>query len=327
MSLISYIDAVALALHEEMGRDSKVFVLGEDVGVREGVFRATKGLLESFGEARVIDAPLSESAIVGVAVGAAAYGMRPVAEIQFADFILPAINQIVNEAAKMRYRSNNDWHCPLVVRTPYGGGVHGALYHSQSIEAMFANVPGLKIVAPSTPYDVKGLLKASIRDDDPVLFLEHKRCYRSIKGEVPDDDYVVPIGKAEVKRQGEDVTVITYGYMLHLTLQAADELAKEGISTHVLDLRTLYPLDKQAIIEAAAHTGKVIIIHEDNKEGGLGGEVAAIIAEECLFQLDAPIIRLCGPDIPAMGYSPPLERFFLLDLGQITQAIRNLAEY
>ena len=327
MSLISYIDAVALALHEEMGRDSKVFVLGEDVGVREGVFRATKGLLESFGEARVIDAPLSESAIVGVAVGAAAYGMRPVAEIQFADFILPAINQIVNEAAKMRYRSNNDWHCPLVVRTPYGGGVHGALYHSQSIEAMFANVPGLKIVAPSTPYDVKGLLKASIRDDDPVLFLEHKRCYRSIKGEVPDDDYVVPIGKAEVKRQGEDVTVITYGYMLHLTLQAADELAKEGISTHVLDLRTLYPLDKQAIIEAAAHTGKVIIIHEDNKEGGLGGEVAAIIAEECLFQLDAPIIRLCGPDIPAMGYSPPLERFFLLDLSQITQAIRNLAEY
>jgi 2-oxoisovalerate dehydrogenase E1 component beta subunit len=327
MAVISYIDAVALALREEMDRDAKVFVLGEDVGVREGVFRATKGLLEAFGENRVIDTPLAESAIVGVAVGAAAYGMRPVAEMQFADFIMPAVNQLVSEAAKIRYRSNNDWQCPLVVRAPYGGGIHGALYHSQSIEAMFANVPGLKIVAPSTPYDVKGLLKASIRDDDPVLFLEHKKCYRSIKGEVPADDYVVPIGKAEIKREGYDVTVITYGYMLHLTLQAADQLAKEGIRTHVLDLRTLYPLDKQSIIEAAAHTGKVIIIHEDNKEGGLGGEVAAVIAEECLFQLDAPIKRLCGPDIPAMGYSPPLEKFFMLDIDQVTQAIRELAEY
>lgn len=327
MSLMSYIDAVALALQEEMKRDPKVFILGEDVGVREGVFRATKGLMEEFGEARVIDAPLSESAIVGVAIGAAAYGMRPVAEMQFADFIMPATNQIISEAAKMRYRSNNAWHCPLVIRAPYGGGVHGALYHSQSIEAIFANVPGLKIVAPSTPYDVKGLLKASIRDDDPVLFLEHKRCYRLIKGEVPDTDYVLPIGKADVKREGDDITVITYGLMLHLTLQAAEQLNKEGISTHVLDLCTLYPLDKQAIVQATERTGKVLIIHEDNKEGGLGGEVAAIIAEECLFKLDAPVRRLCGPDIPAMPYSPPLEKYFMLNLDTITEAMRELAEF
>ncbi|MCR8642046.1 alpha-ketoacid dehydrogenase subunit beta [Paenibacillus sp. N1-5-1-14] len=327
MPVISYIDAVALALREEMQRDRKVFVIGEDVGIREGVFRATKGLLEQFGEERVIDAPLAESAIVGVAIGAAAYGMRPVAEMQFADFIMPAVNQIVSEAAKMRYRSNNDWHCPLVVRAPYGGGVHGALYHSQSIEAMFANVPGLKVVAPSTPYDVKGLLKSAIRDEDPVLFLEHKKCYRLIKGEVPDTDYTLPIGKAEVKREGDDITVIAFGLMLHYALQAADTLAEEGISAHILDLRTLYPIDKQAIIDAAIKTGKVLIIHEDNKEGGIGGEISAIIAEECLFQLDAPIRRLCGPDTPAMPYSPPLEKFFMLDADAVMHAMRDLAEF
>ncbi|WP_442600823.1 alpha-ketoacid dehydrogenase subunit beta [Paenibacillus sp. KN14-4R] len=327
MPVLTYIDAVALALREEMKRDQKVFIVGEDVGIREGVFRATKGLLEEFGEDRVIDAPLAESAIVGVAIGAAAYGMRPVAEMQFADFIMPAVNQIISEAAKMRYRSNNDWHCPLVIRAPYGGGVHGALYHSQSIEAIFANVPGLKIVAPSTPYDVKGLLKAAIRDEDPVLFLEHKRCYRLIKGEVPEEDYTLPIGKAEVKRDGEDITVIAFGLMLHYALQAADELAAEGISSHILDLRTLYPIDKEAIIEAAIKTGKVLIIHEDNKEGGIGGEISAIIAEKCLFQLDAPIRRLCGPDVPAMPYSPPLEKFFMLDLDAIKQAMRDLAEF
>lgn len=327
MAVISFIDAITMAMREEMRRDPNVFVLGEDAGVRGGVFRATVGLIEEFGEERVIDTPLAESAIVGVGIGAAAYGMRPIAEIQFADFIMPAVNQIVSEAAKMRYRSNNDWNCPITIRAPFGGGVHGALYHSQSVEAMFTNIPGLKVVAPSTPYDAKGLLKAAIRDEDPVLFFEHKRCYRLIKGEVPDHDYVLPIGKADVKREGSDITVISYGLALHFCLQAAEKLAQEGISAHVLDLRTLYPLDKEAIAEAASKTGKVLIVHEDNKEGGVGGEVAAIIAEQCLFDLDAPIKRLCGPDVPAMPYSPPMEKFFMLNPDKVLEAMRELANY
>ncbi|EGL83410.1 Transketolase central region [Caldalkalibacillus thermarum TA2.A1] len=327
MAVISYINAVTQALKEEMERDPRVFVLGEDVGKRGGVFRATEGLYEQFGEERVIDTPLAESAIVGVAVGAAAYGMRPVAEIQFADFIMTAVNQIVNEAAKFRYRSNNDWSCPLVVRAPYGGGVHGALYHSQSVEAMFNSTPGLKIIAPSTPYDVKGLLKAAIRSDDPILFFEHKRCYRLIKGEVPEEDYTLPIGKADVKREGDDVTVISYGLMLHYALQAADRLEKEGISTHVLDLRTLYPLDQESIVEAAGKTGKVLLITEDNKEGSVMSEVAAIIAEKALFDLDAPVQRLAGPDVPAMPYAPTMEKFFMPNVDKIEQAIRDLAEF
>ncbi|KQL49206.1 2-oxoisovalerate dehydrogenase [Brevibacillus choshinensis] len=327
MAVISFIDAITMAMREEMRRDPNVFVLGEDVGVRGGVFRATVGLIEEFGEERVIDTPLAESAIVGVGIGAAAYGMRPIAEIQFADFIMPAVNQIVSEAAKMRYRSNNDWNCPITIRAPFGGGVHGALYHSQSVEAMFTNIPGLKVVAPSTPYDAKGLLKAAIRDEDPVLFFEHKRCYRLIKGEVPDHDYVLPIGKADVKREGTDITVISYGLALHFCLQAAEKLAQEGISAHVLDLRTLYPLDKEAIAEAASKTGKVLIVHEDNKEGGVGGEVAAVIAEQCLFDLDAPIKRLCGPDVPAMPYSPPMEKFFMLNPDKVLEAMRELANF
>ncbi|MGG1663917.1 alpha-ketoacid dehydrogenase subunit beta [Brevibacillus sp. NRS-1366] len=327
MAVISFIDAITMAMREEMRRDPGVFVLGEDVGVRGGVFRATVGLIEEFGEERVIDTPLAESAIVGVGIGAAAYGMRPIAEIQFADFIMPAVNQIVSEAAKMRYRSNNDWNCPITIRAPFGGGVHGALYHSQSVEAMFTNIPGLKVVAPSTPYDAKGLLKAAIRDEDPVLFFEHKRCYRLIKGEVPDHDYVLPIGKADVKREGTDITVISYGLALHFCLQAAEKLAGEGISAHVLDLRTLYPLDKEAIAEAASKTGKVLIVHEDNKEGGVGGEVAAIVAEHCLFDLDAPIKRLCGPDVPAMPYSPPMEKFFMLNPDKVLEAMRELANF
>lgn len=328
MPVISYIDAVTQALKEEMERDSRVFVLGEDVGVRGGVFRATDGLYEQFGADRVLDTPLTESAIVGVGIGAAAYGMRPVAEIQFADFIMPAYNQIVSEAARIRYRSNGAWQVPMVIRAPYGGGVHGALYHSQSVEKLFTGVPGLKIVMPSTPYDVKGLLKSAIRDDDPVLFFEHKRCYRLIKGEVPTDDYTIPIGKAEVKREGSDVTVITYGLMVHYALQAAEKLEKEeGISTHVLDLRTLIPLDKEAIIESVKKTGKVLVIHEDNKTGGFAGEVSAVISEEALFELDAPIKRLCGPDVPAMPYSPPLEKEFMLNPEKIANAIRELAEF
>ncbi len=327
MAILSYIDAVTLAIKEEMARDPRVFVVGEDVGVRGGVFRATTGLIEEFGEERVIDAPLAESAIVGVSIGAAAYGMRPIAEIQFADFIMPAVNQIVSEAAKIRYRSNNDWNCPLVIRTPYGGGIHGALYHSQSIEKMFVGTPGLKIVAPTTPYEVKGLLASAIRDDDPVLFLEHKKLYRLLKEEVPEGEYLIPIGKAGVKREGTDITVISYGYSLHLALQAAEELAKEGISAHILDLRTLYPLDKEAIVEAAKKTGKVLIIHEDNKEGGLGGEISAIISENCLFDMDAPIKRLCGPDVPAMPYSPLLEKFFMVNPEKVKNAMLELAQF
>ncbi|MBY0145587.1 alpha-ketoacid dehydrogenase subunit beta [Neobacillus niacini] len=327
MAVISYIDAVTMAIREEMERDPKVFVLGEDVGVKGGVFKATQGLYEQFGEERVIDTPLAESAIAGVGIGAAMYGMRPIAEMQFADFIMPAVNQIISEAAKIRYRSNNDWSCPMVIRAPYGGGVHGALYHSQSVEAVFANTPGLKIVMPSTPYDVKGLLKAAIRDNDPVLFFEHKRAYRLIKGEVPADDYTLPIGKADVKREGEDITIITYGLCVHFALQAAEKLAKDGISAHILDLRTVYPLDKEAIIEAASKTGKVLLITEDNKEGSIISEVSAIIAENCLFELDAPIMRLAGPDVPAMPYAPTMEKFFMVNPEKVEKAMRELAEY
>lgn len=327
MPIISYIDAVKMAIREEMERDSKVFVLGEDVGLKGGVFKATEGLYDQFGEDRVLDTPLAESAIAGVGIGAAMYGMRPIAEMQFADFIMPAVNQIISEAARIRYRSNNDWNCPMVIRAPYGGGVHGALYHSQSVEAVFANQPGLKIVMPSTPYDVKGLLKAAIRDDDPVLFFEHKRAYRLIKGEVPDDDYVLPIGKADVKREGDDITVITYGLCVHFALQAAEKLAKEGISAHILDLRTVYPLDKDAIIEAASKTGKVLLLTEDNKEGSIMSEVSAIIAENCLFDLDAPVKRLAGPDVPAMPYAPTMEKFFMVNPDKVEKAMRELAEF
>lgn len=327
MAVISFIDAVTMAMREEMERDHKVFILGEDVGKKGGVFKATQGLYEQFGEERVMDTPLAESAIAGVGIGAAMYGLRPIAEIQFADFIMPAVNQIVSEAAKIRYRSNNDWSCPIVIRAPFGGGVHGALYHSQSVEAMFANQPGLKIVIPSTPYDVKGLLKSAIRDDDPVLFFEHKRAYRLIKGEVPTDDYTLPIGKADVKREGDDITVITYGLCVHFALQAAEKLAADGISAHILDLRTVYPLDKEAIIEAASKTGKVLLVTEDNKEGSIISEVAAIIAENCLFELDAPIKRLAGPEIPAMPYAPTMEKFFMVNPDKVEKAMRELAEY
>lgn len=327
MAVMSYIDAINLAMKEEMQRDDNVFIVGEDVGFKGGVFKATAGLYEEFGKERVIDAPLAESAIAGVGIGAAMYGLRPIAEMQFADFIMPAVNQIVSEAAKIRYRSNNDWSCPIVFRAPFGGGVHGALYHSQSVESMFASTPGLKVVIPSTPYDAKGLLKAAIRDDDPVLFFEHKRAYRLIKGEVPERDYTVPIGKADVKREGSDITIITYGLCVHFALQAADRLSEDGISVHVLDLRTVYPLDQEAIIEAASKTGKVLLVTEDNLEGSILSEVSAIIAEHCLFDLDAPIKRLAGPNIPAMPYAPTMERFFMMNPDKVEAAARELAEF
>lgn len=325
MAEISYIQAITAGMKEELEQDENVFILGEDVGGKGGVFRATDGLYKQYGEDRVIDAPLAESAIVGVTIGAAMYGMRPIAEIQFADFIMPAVNQIVSEAAKIRYRSNNDWNCPVTIRAPYGGGISGALYHSQSVEAMFNSHPGLKIVMPSTPYDAKGLLKAAIRDNDPVLFFEHKRAYRLLKEEVPEGEYVVPIGKADIKREGSDVTVITYGLCVHFAQQAASKLMNEGIDVHILDLRTIYPLDKEAIIQAASKTGKVLLVTEDNKEGSIIGEVSAIIAEHCLFELDAPIRRLAGPDVPAVPYAQPLEKEFMVDEEKIEKAIRELA--
>lgn len=302
MPIISYIDAITMALKEEMERDDKVFILGEDVGKKGGVFKATAGLYDEFGEDRVLDTPLAESAIAGVGIGAAMYGYRPVAEMQFADFIMPAVNQIISEASRIRYRSNNDWSCPIVIRAPFGGGVHGALYHSQSVEKVFFGQPGLKIVVPSSPYDAKGLLKAAIRDNDPVLFFEHKRAYRLLKGEVPETDYIVPIGEANVVREGDDITVITYGLAVQFAQQAAERLAAEGVEAHILDLRTIYPLDQEAIIEATKKTGKVLLVTEDNKQGSIISEVAAIISEHCLFDLDAPIARLAGPDTPAMPF-------------------------
>ncbi|SDB91970.1 branched-chain alpha-keto acid dehydrogenase E1 component [Pelagirhabdus alkalitolerans] len=326
MAQVTYIEAINQAMTEEMERDQRVFVLGEDVGKRGGVFRATDGLYDKFGKERVIDAPLAESAITGVGIGAAMYGMHPIAEIQFADFILPAVNQIISEAAKMRYRSNGDWSCPITVRAPFGGGIHGALYHSQSIESVFANQPGLKIVIPSNPKDAKGLLKSAIRDEDPVLFFEHKKAYRLLKEELPEEEVLTPIGKANQVLQGDDITVITYGLMVHYAKEAAKELSEEkGVSVNLIDLRTVYPLDQESIIEAANHTGKVLLITEDNKEGSIIGEVSAIIAEHCLFELDAPIKRLAGPDVPSMPYASTLEKAFMVNQDKIKDAMLELA--
>lgn len=327
MPVKSILDAVHDTLWKAMEADERVVVLGEDVAAKGGVFRATAGFLDQFGEERVIDTPLAELSIVGVAIGMALNGLLPVAEIQFADFIHPAFDQIVNEAAKIRYRSNGAWEVPMVIRTPYGGGIHGGLYHSQSVEAFFTHVPGLKVVAPSTPYDTAGLLWASILDPDPVLFLEHKRAYRLVKGEVPDELYTVPIGKARVARQGEDITVIAYGMMLHYVLEVAERLAGEDISIEVVDPRTLLPLDRETILNSVKKTSKVLIVHEDNRFMGYGAEIAAIIADEAFMWLDAPVKRLAGPDVPAMPYNSPQEAWFLPNAEKIEAAIRDLVEF
>ena len=325
---MTYIQAIQSAMRDEMGRDESVILLGEDVGRKGGVFKATEGLQELYGETRVIDTPLAESSIAGVAIGAALNGLKPIAEMQFADFIHPAFNQIVSEAAKMRYRSNNDWSVPMVIRAPFGGGVHGALYHSQSVEAFFAHVPGLKVVIPSTPYDAKGLLVAAVRDPDPVLFFEHKKAYRLIKGEVPEgEDYTVPIGKARVAREGRHMSVFTYGLMVHHCLGAAEEMEADGVSVEVVDLRTIKPLDREAILASTRKTGKVLIVYEANRTLGAGAEVAAIIAEEAFEFLDGPVLRLAGPDVPAMPFSPPMEEFFLPNQEKILTAMRQLASY
>jgi 2-oxoisovalerate dehydrogenase E1 component beta subunit len=303
-----------------------VIVLGEDVGVHGGVFRATDGLQKRYGADRVIDTPLAELGIVGVAIGAAMQGLHPVAEIQFADYIHPAFDQIVNEAAKIRYRSNGAYTCPLVIRAPFGAGVHGGLYHSQSVEALFFHVPGLKIVIPSTPADCKGLLKSAVRDPDPVLFFEHKKSYRRIRGEVPDGDVTIPLGEAAVKRDGSDVSVLTYGVGVHLALEAAERVERDGISVEVLDLRTLAPLDRDAIGQTVRKTNKVLIVHEDSKTGGVGAEIAAIIAEEHFEQLDGPILRVAAADTH-IPYAPSLEDAVIPNVDDVEVALRRLAAY
>jgi len=320
----TYLEAISEALDEEMAKDDRVFLLGEDIGPYGGAFRVTEGFQEKYGEWRVLDTPLAESGIVGAGIGAAMMGMRPVVEMQFADFISCAFDQITEMAAKNHYR----WGAavPLVIRAPYGGGVHGGPFHSACPEAWFFHTPGLKIVAPSTPYDAKGLLKAAIRDENPVIYLEHKFLYRRVKDRLPTNDYIVPIGEAEVKRPGADLSLITYGAMVHLGLEAAEILSKEGIDMELVDLRTLSPLDKETIMTSVQKTGKVMILHEDSKTGGIGAEIAAILAEQCFGFLDGPILRIAAPDTP-VPYSPPLEERYLPKVSDILAAARQLATY
>lgn len=314
-----------MGLREEMQRDPNVFLIGEDIGVYGGAFKVTKGFVDEFGAERVMDTPISEAGIIGVCVGSALMGLRPVAEMQFADFISCGFNQMVNQAAKIHYRWGEP--VPMVVRCPSGGGVHGGPFHSQNPEAWFFHVPGLKVVTPSTPYDAKGLIKAAIRDNNPVLYFEHKYLYRRIKGDVPEDDYVVPIGKADIKRSGRDLTVIAYSSAVHWALEAAEVASKEdGLEVEVVDLRSLLPYDKETILESVQKTNKVIVAHEATLTGGIGGDVAAFISEHCFEYLDGPIKRLAARDTP-VPYSPPLEAHFLPNKDRMLQQIRELAAY
>ncbi|MFA6470030.1 MAG: alpha-ketoacid dehydrogenase subunit beta [Bacteroidota bacterium] len=325
MAHITYIEAISQGLWEEMERDSSVFLLGEDIGLFGGAFKVTKGFLQHFGEDRVIDTVLAETAILGAATGAAVVGMRPVAEMQFADFVTTGFSQLVNNSASIHYR----WHlpCPMVVRLPSGAGIHGGPFHSRNPEAWFFHQPGLKIVAPATPYDAKGLIKAAIRDSNPVVYLEHKRLYRHIKGEVPDTEYIVEIGKGDIKRSGNDVSIITYGSMVHMALEAADVVQNEyGISVEVIDLRSLMPLDTELIFQSVRKTGKVLIAHEDNITGGIGGEIAALISDQCFQYLDAPVKRIGAIDTPT-PYCPTLEEFFLPNTKKVIAALQELAAF
>ena len=328
MAELNILEAIRLAMDEEMDRDPNVMVLGEDVGRKGGVFGATEGLWAKYGDKRVLDTPLTEAMIAGAAAGAAIYGLRPIAEMQFADFVYPAFNQIVSEISRMRYRSNGTFSLPLVIRMPYGGGVHGALYHSQSNETYFTSTVGLKVVAPGTPADAKGLLTAAIRDSDPVLFFEHKKTYRLFKAEVPDGEHVVPIGRAEVARQGRDLSIFCYGYMRTCALEAAETLAAEdGVEAEVVDLRTLRPLDVAAVLGSVEKTGKALVVHEANRFGGFGAEVAATIAEGAFEHLDGPVTRLAGPEVPAVPFHHSLEDWFMVSPAKIVDAARKLAAY
>ncbi len=326
-TVMNNVEAVRATLYEAMKTDDRTIILGEDVGARGNVFLITKDFISEFGPERVVDTPIAEASIIGIAVGMAMEGLRPIAEIQFADFIYPAFNQIVGEAAKTRYRSNGEYTCPLVIRTPYGGGVRGALSHSVSIEALFYHVPGLKIVAPAFPADVKGLLNAAIDDPDPVLFLEHKKTYRLIKGEVPDGHYTIPLGKANVLKEGTQLSVVSYGLYVHWALDAAQQLQQEGMSVEVIDLRSIRPMDKTTILSSVEKTRKLLVIHEDNKFGGIGAEISAMVAEEALFNLDAPIRRLAAPDVPAMGYAEPLEHEYMSSPAKMAEAMREMVKF
>jgi 2-oxoisovalerate dehydrogenase E1 component len=319
------IDTIRWTQQQLLAGDERVVILGEDIGPRGGVFRATDGLCEEFGHGRVLDTPLAESSIVGIGIGMALAGLRPIAEIQFADFIHSAFDQIVSEAARIHYRSDGDFSVPLVIRAPWGGGVHGALYHSQSIEAFYAHVPGLKVVAPTTAADVCGLLREAVDDPDPVLFLEHKKSYRLVKGPVPEDPaWRVPIGVADVARSGDDLTVVTYGLHRHLCVEAADALAEEtGASVEVIDLRTISPLDRETVLASVARTGRCLVVHEDNLSFGVGAEVAAIVADEGFWDLDAPVRRLATADVPAYPFAAPLEAELYLDTTKITRAMQT----
>ena len=324
MPVLTHLEAIRQGIWEEMERDPSVFLIGEDIGVYGGAFKVTQGMLEKFGADRVIDTPISESAIVGAAVGAALIGMRPVVEMQFMDFIACGFDQIVNMAAKIHYR----WGpaVPIVIRGPSGAGVHGGPYHSQSNEMWFVHTPGLKVVVPATAYDAKGLIKAAIRDNNPVIFFEHKYLYRRIKEEVPAEDYVVPLGKARIAREGRDLSIITYAAMVHVALEAAEALSKEGMEVEVLDLRTLSPLDRAAIAQTVRKTSKVLLLHEDVRTGGIAGEIAAIINEEAFDDLDAPIVRLTAQDSP-VPFSPPQEEYFLPKVSDVLREARRLRAY
>jgi 2-oxoisovalerate dehydrogenase E1 component beta subunit len=324
LAALTYLEAIRQGIWEEMERDANVFLIGEDIGVYGGAFKVTEGMLDHFGERRVVDTPISESAIVGAAIGASMMGLRPVAEMQFSDFITCAFDQIVNFAAKCRYRWNAP--VPIVVRAPSGGGVRGGPFHSQNPEAWFIHTPGLKVIAPATAYDAKGLIKAAIRDNDPVLFFEHKGLYRRVKDDVPEQEYTVPIGKARVMREGTDLSIVTYGAMVYVALEAASVLGGEGISAEVLDLRTLLPLDEVAVLATVRKTSKVILLHEDTMTGGLGGELAARITEKAFEDLDGPVVRVTAPDTP-VPYSPPLEDAFLPNAAKLIEKARWLARY
>ena len=315
------------AITEEMRRDTKVFVIGEDVGVRGGVFLATQGLMEEFGSERIIDAPLAEASIMGIALGAAFRGMRPIPEVQFSDFVWPSVNQLIGEAARTCYGTNGAVQVPMVIRMPYGGGIRGGLFHSQNVETHFFHTPGLKVVAPSTPYDAKGLLKSAIRDNNPVVFLEHKKTYRLVRGEVPEEDYTLPIGKADVKRKGGNITLVSYGLTLHYCLEAAETMAAEGVDVEVVDLRTLTPLDTDTVLNSVKKTGKLAIVHEDNITGGVGAEIAAIVADQAFEYLDGPIVRVCGPDVPTMPFAQTLEDAYMPTADKISDGLRKLAAY
>lgn len=328
MALSTYIDAINSALGEEMRRDENVFIIGEDVGVMGGAFKATKGLIEEFGPDRVIDSPLAEGIIVSSSIGAALAGMRPVPEIQFVDFVTPAMDAITQQAAKLRYRSAGTQTCPITLRICYGGGVGGGLYHSQTNTTWFAHEPGLVVVAPSTPYDAKGMLKAAIRDDNPVIYFEHKKLYRSIKEELPDGEYVADIRKAAVRREGTDMTAISYGYTMQLTLQAAEKMKNDhGINVECIDLRVLNPLDIDTILDSVAKTNRVVIVQEDHRTLGIGSEISATLAEQAFDCLDAPILRVAAPDVPAIPFSAPLEKFYMPTVEKIMTAMERCAQY